>query len=85
MEAAQLPNATTFVSTFLPALEVAQDGARFGWLWWLVDALAPPEERGRLVLCMLILCAVYTPIILLAYAAGQRLIEREMARYYDLC
>ena len=53
--------------------------------FWLLHLVPPSEELARLLLCMLILCAVYTPIILLAYAAGQRLIEREMARYYDLC
>ena len=81
-EAAQLPNASTFVSPFLPALEVARNDASPSWL---VDLVPPSEELARLLLCMLILCAVYTPIILLAYAAGQRMLQRELARYYDLC
>ena len=82
---ATLPNATGFVSPFLPAIEVEHNRVGLGWLQWFTDVVLPPEERARLVVCMLILCAAYTPIILLAYAAGQRLIEREMARYYDLC
>ena len=66
--AAQLPNATTFVSPFLPPIREE-----------------PWEELLRLLLCSLILCAVYTPLLLCACHLSNRCIERERAKYFDLC
>lgn len=43
------------------------------------------NESTRLLLFFLVLCAVYTPVLLCAQYLAERYVERERAKYFDLC